>query len=493
MTGGGSSSRRPKASPGVMESELPTHHRPDPAAVQQQQHEVMDGLDFEYNPLSSYALGSGASHLERISMSGPDGEFDSARGKSSRRRRPGSARKKDGHGGDADQSFRLDFSEGVQKTIEASDELHPRQKHVWEFWAPYRLKPRSKITWLRSIFYPNSSRPFPWKLMLMNAMWTTLIVVLVEIPSTHLQFVIDYLHEHSADIATFVGMSTFFLTIILSFRVNQAYNRWWEARTLWGAMINDTRDMAVKALVHVYNHNLAVKICLWITVSADLLRNHLRGKRDLGLLNALRKETEAVSPQEFKQIEKANHRILTCFWKLGRLISEARERNLISPLMHLHLNEHIQKFNNHMGAMERILRCPMPIGYTCMIRTTIVFWMFCLPFALMPVFGYASIPIDIIITWFICGLEETAAELENPFGIDPNDLPLEFFTTTIRNNIFELLASYETEHNSACLSPAQDVVSPVEECPTPMERDFDSPTSEGVRSPNAETCVSPRR
>ena len=282
-----------------MESELPTHHRPDPAAVQQQQHEVMDGLDFEYNPLSSYALGSGASHLERISMSGPDGEFDSARGKSSRRRRPGSARKKDGHGGDADQSFRLDFSEGVQKTIEASDELHPRQKHgrwrhtcltidppdhvgggkkkkkkltrllfiklsvslvcgllphttiqVWEFWAPYRLKPRSKITWLRSIFYPNSSRPFPWKLMLLNAMWTTLIVVLVEIPSTHLQFVIDYLHEHSADIATFVGMSTFFLTIILSFRVNQAYNRWWEARTLWGAMINDTRDMAVKALVH---------------------------------------------------------------------------------------------------------------------------------------------------------------------------------------------------------------------------------------------------
>lgn len=129
MTGGGSSSRRRKASPGVMESELPTHHRPDPAAVQQQQHEVMDGLDFEYNPLSSYALGSGASHLERISMSGPDGEFDSARGKSSRRRRPGSARKKDGHGGDADQSFRLDFSEGVQKTIEASDELHPRQKH----------------------------------------------------------------------------------------------------------------------------------------------------------------------------------------------------------------------------------------------------------------------------------------------------------------------------------------------------------------------------
>ena len=121
---------------------------------------------------------------------------------------------------------------------------------MWEFWAPYRLKPRSKITWLRSIFYPNSSRPFPWKLMLINAMWTTLIVVLVEIPSTHLQFVIDYLHEHSADIATFVGMSTFFLTIILSFRVNQAYNRWWEARTLWGAMINDTRDMAVKALVH---------------------------------------------------------------------------------------------------------------------------------------------------------------------------------------------------------------------------------------------------
>jgi hypothetical protein len=117
-----------------------------------------------------------------------------------------------------------------------------------------------------------------------------------------------------------------------------------------------------------------------------------------------------------------------------------------------------------------------------MIRTTILFWMLVLPLALMPVFGYVSIPIDIIITWFICGLEETAAELENPFGLDPNDLPLEFFTTTIRNNIFELLASYETSDPNEKDYPA---TSPVEECPTPMEKDYDSPTSEGVLSPNA--------
>ncbi|QDZ23615.1 hypothetical protein HOP50_11g61550 [Chloropicon primus] len=452
--------------------------------------EQLDGLDIEYSNRGMqyyppYGMRQEYDALERISMSGPDGEFDSARGSSVRRRsrRTTKARAEE----DPDGSFRIDFtgniSEGVQKSIETMDELHPRQKHVWEFWAPYRVKPRSKITWLRSIFYPNSSRPFPWKLMLLNAMWTAFIVVLIEIPSTHLRYIIDYLHENSADIATFVGMSTFFLTIILSFRVNQAYNRWWEARTLWGAMINDTRDMALKALVHVYNHNLAVKVCLWVTISADLLRNHLRGKRDLGLLDTLKQETEAVSPEEFKLIERSNHRILMCFWKLGRLLSEARMRNFISPLMHLHLNEHIQKFNTHMGAMERILRCPMPIGYTCMIRTTIIFWMLTLPFALMPVFGYASIPIDIIITWFICGLEETAAELENPFGIDPNDLPLEFFTATIRNNIFELLASYESEHKVK----ESNVTSPVEECPTPMERNFDSPTSEGVKSPNAET------
>ena len=175
-----------------------------------------------------------------------------------------------------------------------------------------------------------------------------------------------------------------------------------------------------------------------------------------------------------------------CFWKLGRLISEARMKNFISPLMHLHLNEHIQKFNTHMGAMERILRCPMPIGYTCMIRTTIIFWMLTLPFALMPVFGYVSIPIDIIITWFICGLEETAAELENPFGIDPNDLPLEFFTSTIRNNIFELLANHEAQRKSA-QDPDFPATSPVEECATPLEQDYDSPTSEGIRSPNVKS------
>lgn len=472
---------------------LPTHVVGEGALRDQ-----MDGLDIEYNAFgggSSFApFGGGVNNLERVSMSGPHGEFDSARGKSQRRRRTSRGAKSE----DSDQSrsFRIDFTEGisagVQKSIDQIDQLNPQQKHVWEFWAPYRLKPRSKITWLRSIFYPNPSRPFPWKLMLINAMWTALIVVLIEIPSTHLQWVIQYLHDNSADIATFVGMCTFFLTIILSFRVNQAYNRWWEARTLWGAMTNDTRDMALKALVHVYNHNLAVKICLWVTISADLLRSHLRGKRDLGLLVALKKETEAVSPAEFAQVERANHRILHCFWKLGRLISEARARNLISPLMHLHLNEHIQKFNNHMGAMERILRCPMPIGYTCMIRTTIIFWMLVLPFALMPVFGYVSIPIDIVITWFICGLEETAAELENPFGIDPNDLPLEFFTATIRNNIFELLASYETEHKACSSYHDFPATSPVEECATPLEQDFDSPRSEGVKSPKHTTVKSPK-
>jgi putative membrane protein len=439
----------------------------------------------EYNLRNQFVSGydplvyNNFNHLQRISMSGPEGEFDSfvpQKGKRDKRK------------GSSSQSFKLDFTNRISKDfkndelVRSIDQVPASQKHVWEFWAPYRLKPRSKITWLRSIFYPNSSRPFPWKLMLINAIWTALIVTLIEIPSTHLEAVIQYLRDNSADIATFVGMCTFFLTIIISFRVNQAYSRWWEARTLWGAMTNDCRDLSLKALVHVYNHNLAVKICLWVSISADLLRNHLRGKRDLGLLNVLKPETTAISPQDFVQIEKANHRVLMCFWKLTRLLSEARMRNMISPLMHLHLNEHIQKFNNHMGGMERILRCPMPIGYTCMIRTTILFWMLVLPLALMPVFGYVSIPIDIIITWFICGLEETAAELENPFGLDPNDLPLEFFTTTIRNNIFELLASYETSDPNEKDYPA---TSPVEECPTPMEKDYDSPTSEGVLSPNA--------
>jgi len=452
-----------------------------------------DALEhYEYNPNMMQDTFAYNNYLQRISMSGPEGEFDSFVPQKGKRSSSGGS-KSDRYS----RSFKLDFTNRISKElnkdemVRSIDQVPASQKHVWEFWAPYRLKPRSKITWLRSIFYPNNSRPFPWKLMLINAIWTALIVVLIEIPSTHLEMVIAYLRENSADIATFVGMCTFFLTIILSFRVNQAYSRWWEARTLWGAMTNDCRDLSLKALVHVYNHNLAVKICLWVSISADLLRNHLRGKRDLGLLNVLKSETEAITPQDFQKIEKSNHRILMCFWKLTRLLSEARMRNLISPLMHLHMNEHINRFNNHMGAMERILRCPMPIGYTCMIRTTIVFWMSILPFSLMPIFGYVSIPIDIIITWFICGLEETAAELENPFGIDPNDLPLEFFTTTIRNNIFELLATYETDD----CNKDYPATSPVEECATPLEEDFDSPTSEGVLSPSQkeEKCDKDRK
>jgi len=360
--------------------------------------------------------------LERMSLGGPEGEFHSQRNDTLR-----------------SLTQKIDIS---NSNMEHLDTLPTKQKHVWDLWAPSRLKPRTKISWLRSILYPNKSRPFPWRLMILNAIWTTLIVVLIEIPGTHSENIISFLDRNSSDIATFVSLCTFFLTIIISFRVNQAYSRWWEARTLWGSMTNDCRDLSTKALVHVKDHNLAVKICVWTSIAADLLRLHLRGKRELGLMEVMKSEINAISRADVALVEKANHRVLIVFWKITKLLAEAKRNNFISPLIHLHMNEHVQKFNGYMGAMERILRCPMPIGYTCIIRTAIVGWMAIFPFSLMPVFGYFSIPIDMIITYFICGLEETAAELENPFGSDPNDLPLEFFTCTIRNNIFELLSTY---------------------------------------------------
>ena len=268
---------------------------------------------------------------------------------------------------------------------------------------------------------------------------------MIEIPYTHTENFIAFLQDNSKNIVSCISLTTFFLTIVISFRVNQAYLRWWEARTLWGAMTNDTRDLSLKALTHVDDAGLAIRICLWTAVAADMLRIHLRGwKQEMGLLGkVVDSGSDAIRPDEFLEIKRANHKVLVIFWKLARLLKRAREDGALAPLIHMHMNEHIKGFNNHMGGMERILRCPMPIGYTCVIRTAIVCWMAVLPLGLMPIFWYAAIPIDIVVTYFVCGLEETAAELENPFGVDPNDLPLEHFTSNIRNNIFELMSNYE--------------------------------------------------
>merc|ERR1712078_643266 len=98
-----------------------------------------------------------------------------------------------------------------------------------------------------------------------------------------------------------------------------------------------------------------------------------------------------------------------------KFTSEALHSSSLDPIMKAHLDGALRAVVHDLGGMERILRCPIEVV------------------------GVASIPVAFLVSYLIIGEEDVAAEIENPFGVDANDLPLDQFTTTIRSNIFELL------------------------------------------------------
>ena len=284
------------------------------------------------------------------------------------------------------------------------DDLSPAVRAVWEVWATELARPRSKPRWLPGLG-GFRSLPFPPWVLLANLAWATLLVTVVEVDEIPTDTFFET-HAHTlADAREFIGTSsrhvtrrsvthadrfakslttharpnpplthtgawrvaslnrnagillgitTFFLSITLGFRVNQAYSRWWEARMLWGRMVNRSRQLSFQTLTHVGGSyaaassddaaaTLAIKACLWTCVGLDLLRVHLRGNRkELGLIAVVRvwdREGKYVSDREHADVVGASHRVAICHWKLAELLGEAKREGLCSSLVHFKLNE----------------------------------------------------------------------------------------------------------------------------------------------------------
>jgi hypothetical protein len=108
------------------------------------------------------------------------------------------------------------------------------------------------------------------------------------------------------------------------------------------------------------------------------------------------------------------------------------------------------QFEDELGACERILKTPFPYGYVVHLRTFMLLWLLSLPFALVEVAGWLTIPICIAVAYALLGIESIAVEIENPFGHDYNDLPLATICQTIESNCYELLGRrIQHQHNLA--------------------------------------------
>jgi putative membrane protein len=242
-------------------------------------------------------------------------------------------------------------------------------------------------------------------------------------------------HVHRVDIPqhghTLIGVA---LGLLLVFRTNASYDRFWEGRKQWGAIVNETRNLGRSASVLLAESpDLLARLVRWTIAFPWATMHQLRGTRWPG------QPTDGLPEEEVKEVLAAEHVPLAIARRISAQLVEARQRGVISDYVQMTLDQNVQLLVDYLGACERIHKTPLPFAYVVHLRRALILYCFTLPFALLEPFGWEALPVTFLIAYVMFGIEEIGVEIEDPFGTDDNDLPLERFCTTIDGNLFALL------------------------------------------------------
>ncbi|MEJ0103672.1 MAG: bestrophin family ion channel [Bacteroidota bacterium] len=228
----------------------------------------------------------------------------------------------------------------------------------------------------------------------------------------------------------------FAISMLLVFRTNTAYDRWWEGRKLWGSLVNNSRNLALKlsAMLPADDEENRSFFRKSITAYAFGLRNHL---------NSEKTRTELFEDDKhrhiFKQIDKEKHIPNQIAQLIFSTVLRLHKEGKISGDELIILNAELQSFTDICGSCERIKNTPIPFSYSVFIKKFIFFYIMTLPFGHVFDLGYYIIPVVAFVFYVMASLELIAEEIEDPFGGDANDVPTEKISETIQKNVVELI------------------------------------------------------
>jgi putative membrane protein len=224
------------------------------------------------------------------------------------------------------------------------------------------------------------------------------------------------------------------LSIFLVFRTNTAYDRWWEARKQWGALVNHTRNMAIYVDTMFPEQDQVVRhfMAKHISNFCIALVEHLRQGTKL-------EQLIYMSDEERTAYGRKGH-IPNYIAQLifGRIASGHRQGE-INEGDYINIKAQHQALLDILGACERIKKTPIPFSYVVYLRLFILIYGLMLPFAMVSSFHWLSIPLAMFIFFSLLGIQLMAEEIEDPFGLDCNDLPTANIAHTIKQNVFEIL------------------------------------------------------
>lgn len=230
------------------------------------------------------------------------------------------------------------------------------------------------------------------------------------------------------------------LGLMLVFRTNTAYERFWEGRKAWGSVVSNVRNLARLIWVAIEEQQPGdreekIRILYLLPAFALAMKQYLRQEFLPEELQPL------MSPQQLQRLQDLNHPPLQIAFWIGDYLQQQYERRRVEVYQLTIMVERLNNMVDALGACERILMTPMPLAYALHLKQLLLLYAFSLPFQMVQALGWMTGPITGLISFMLFGIEEIGIEIENPFGRDPNDLPLDLICRKMQHNIADLIHS----------------------------------------------------
>jgi len=280
-------------------------------------------------------------------------------------------------------------------------------------------------SWVKLIFAFHRSDTFHmlWKEIVYIGLFTLMIafVVVHYVPKAEVL-------EKLISVYTLIG---FVISLLLVFRTNTAYDRWWEGRRKWGELVNDTRNIAIKvsAILSIESDRAFFRRMIPNFVYAA--KEHLRDGVDLDELQLTQEETLELCERQ--------HVPLAISEKIYTKMIHLKKEGKLTEDEFMVLDKNVNNLMDSLGACERIKSTPIPFSYSLFIKKFIFIYVTTLPLAFVNQFGYMSALIATFVFYVLVSMEVLAEEIEDPFGKDDNDLPMDTLCERIKKNVQEVL------------------------------------------------------
>jgi ion channel-forming bestrophin family protein len=253
------------------------------------------------------------------------------------------------------------------------------------------------------------------------------------------------LSEYGVDVSIEIGpheVAGALLGLILVLRTNAGYDRWWEARKLWGGIVNQSRNLAMAALSYgPEDREWRDRIVRWTAAFGHAAHASLRGLRESPEL------VDLLGREEAERVLAARHMPSFVMQKVGALLRDACVRHQLDRFAFLQIDRERAVLIDHIGACERILKTPLAHVYSVKIRRFIVLYLATLPFALLHKFDNTLLVplVTMLVAYPVLGLDQIGVELQNPFSTRSlSHLPLSDISRTIEEDLLAM-AEFEPE------------------------------------------------